>query len=137
MAFEGWLIKFGGEIFPVNYIAPSSYRATPECGVVFDEYEDANGKGYRDVSMRKKSEIRFSTKLGLHQKDIEEIQRIIKNGIINESQRLCAVSFWSPKSSEYRTEEMWVEDIEYPMRKVDPDKKDIIYDNIEIILTGR
>lgn len=137
MAFEGWIIKFGNEKLPANYLAPSSYWVSPEKRTILDEYDDNNGTGYRDVASKKKAQVRFSTKMGLHQKDIEAIQEIVKSGLVNEISGMYHISFWNPHSSKYDEADAWMEDVEYPMRKVDPKNKDIIYDSIQFELNGK
>lgn len=130
--FEGWIIKFGQEELPVKYMAPSSYKIKPEEKGIADDWEDNTGKKHYDIDSHKRATITFNTKMGLHQKDIEEIQRIIKNGLISEQKSHYKVTAWNPYTSSYKEIDGKLDDIQYTMRKVDTAHKDIIYESITI-----
>lgn len=130
--FEGWLIKFGENIFPAKYITPSSYHVSPETRKIQQEWYSNRGKWQCAVGSHRRAVVSFETKMGLHQKDMEEIQRIIKSGISNENDGSCKVNIWNPETASYKQIEGKIDDIDYVMRKVDTEKKDIIYDSIKI-----
>lgn len=130
--FEGWIIKFGQEKLPVKYMAPSSYRIKPEEKEIVDDWEDNTGRKHYDIATHKRATVTFNTKMGLHQRDIEEIQRIIKSGLISEHGSHYEVTVWNPYTSSYKEIEGKLDDIQYTMRKVDPAHKDIIYESITI-----
>lgn len=135
MAFDGWLIKFGTVEFPPRYIAPASYDVEPEKREIIDKFKNMDNLNHFDIYKNRKAVIELSTKMGLHQKDIEDIQKIIRAGLLNEIEGKYKVTFWNPCKSVYQDAEMRMEDIRYPMRKVDPKNKDIIYDSFTIKLT--
>lgn len=131
MAFEGWLIKFGESVMPVQYIAPSSYDITPEKRNVIDDWKDNNGKTHYDIFQARKVDVEFTTKLGLRQKELEEIQKILTAGLLNEHEGKYDITVWNPHNSNYKHIEAKADDVKYPMRKVDPENKDILYDGIK------
>lgn len=133
--FEGWIIKFGERELPVELLAPSSYDVEPEKRKIINEFRNADNLNFWDVHKNRKAVIEFSTKMGLHQKDVETIQEIFKAGLLNEIEGKYKVQFWNPHKAAYQKAEMRMDDIKYPMRKVDTRNKDIIYDSFLITLT--
>lgn len=129
--FEGYIIKFKEEVFPVELIAPSSYDITPEIRKIIHDWPDNNGTMHYDIYRAKKVDVQFSTKMSLHQKDVEKIQKVLKAGLISEHEGRYDITVWNPHSSTYKHIEAKADDIKYPMRKVDPIHNDIIYDSIK------
>lgn len=131
VAFEGWIIKFGETILPVTYIAPASYDVSPEKRKVIDDWTDNNGKMHYDIFQARKVDVEFTTKLGLNQKEVEDIQKILASGLLNEHEGRYDITIWNPHNSTYKRIEAKADDVRYPMRKVDSVRKDIIYDGIK------
>lgn len=131
MAFEGYIIKFGDAVFPVECLAPSSYDISPEKRSIINDWPDNNGKMHYDIHQARKVDVEFTTKMGLHQKELEEIQKVMKNGLLSEHEGKYDITVWNPYNSTYKHIEAKIDDVKYPMRKVDPAHKDIIYDSIK------
>lgn len=134
MAFQGWIIKFGDQEFPIHYIAPSSYTVVPEKRTILAEYLDMENTMHYEIHPSRKTVVEFTTKMGLHLKDVEKIQEVIRAGMVNEIESRYTVRVWNPYTLSYKTMEAKLDDIKYPMRKVDPNNKDILYDEIRIKL---
>lgn len=133
MAFEGWILKFGTVELPVTLIAPASYDVEVK-RTVLDSYEDENNLSHYEIHEKTHTTVTLSTKMGLHQKDIEEIQTVISAGLLDAVEGKYKVTYWDPSKSEYRTMQVKLGDVKYPFRKVDPGRKDIIYDSFAIEL---
>ena len=60
-AFEGWILKINGEIFPNCLIALESYDCTPDQIMDLDPYRDGMGELHRNALPHTATSIEFST----------------------------------------------------------------------------
>lgn len=130
MAFEGWLLKINGEIFPNNLIAFESYKCTPNQIMDLDPYRDGNGELHRNALPHMSTSIEFSTHY-MHQPDIERLNQFIQHG----TRILCQIEYWNPNKSSYDSGTFYIADVPYEIVNVDEEKKDILYKPITITIT--
>lgn len=130
MAFEGWLIKINGYIFPNSLIALSSLKITPEQIMDLDPYRDGDGKLHRNVLPHTATSIEFSTTY-LHLCNVEKLNEFLPHN--NRVQ--CTVDYWNPNTSSYSTGTFYITDVPYEFYRVDEEKKDILYKPIKVTFT--
>ena len=75
-AFEGWILKINGEIFPNCLIALESYDCTPDQIMDLDPYRDGMGELHRNALPHTATSIEFSTPY-LKLRDVEILNKFI------------------------------------------------------------
>lgn len=124
--FEGWLLKVNGVIFPNSLIRAETYKITPDQETDLDDYTDNLGIFHRNVLPAKASKIEFETPtIGLRK--AHEIFEIIP-----ENDDSVSIEYWNPRKFRYQSGDSYVPDIQYALKKVDEEGKDITYDQIRI-----
>lgn len=133
-SFEGWLLKFGSQEFPVKYLAVDDCDSTPDQRTEIDSYRDADNLLHRETSPNHKTKLEYNTIDDLTLEDKIIIQEIMKSGLLDAVQRKYQVTYWNDESNEYETGEFYVPDITFRQKRVDRVKKTIIYGSIRIAL---
>ncbi|RGY95162.1 DUF6711 family protein [Clostridium sp. AM58-1XD] len=126
MAFEGWLLKLEGRMFPMKFIAHSSYNATPDQQQDEDSYSDGYGELHRNVLPHKRTKIEWNTPEMLHLADKMEMQLYFPDRIA------MTVEYWNDEKNEYTSGKFYVPDIKFPY--YDTSENDIRYGSIRIAL---
>lgn len=124
--FEGWLVKVNGVIFPTSLIRANTYKITPDQETDLDDYTDNLGVFHRNVLPAKASKIEFETPTIR----LRDAYRIFE--VIPEDDDSVTVEYWNPRKFRYQSGDSYVPDIQYTLRMVDEDKRDIVYDQIRI-----
>lgn len=132
--FEGWLLKFGDKEFPMEYLALDNCDSTPDQRTELDSYRDGDNLLHRETSPNHKTKLEYNTvdKLTLEEKII--IQETLKAGLLDDVQRKYQVTYWNDETNEYESGEFYVPDIVFRQKKVDREKKTIIYGSIRIAM---
>lgn len=127
--YEGYLLKFGGTIFPNKYIL--EYKSTPNQRLETSAERDQNGELQRQTLSSFKTTITFSTHiLTLAQK--QEVQEIINSGMVNTVQRKCQVTYWNDETNSYVSGDFYIPDIEFTV--MDASGSKVLYNPISIQL---
>lgn len=131
MAFEGWLIKFGGTAVPNKYL--EKYKDTPNQRIELSAYRDETVMLHRETSPNYKSKIVIPIrKLYLGEKIV--LKAIIDSGIISEVERKVSATYWNSEEMAYKSGVFYMPDIEYTISHVDERKLNMVYEPFEIQL---
>lgn len=133
-AFEGWLLKFGSQEFPLEYLAQDDCDSTPDQRTQIDSYRDADNLLHLETSPNYKTKLEYKTVDDLTLGDKITIQQVMKSGLLDATQRKYRITYWNDESNEYETGEFYVPDIVFRQKRVDRVKKTIIYGSVRIAM---
>lgn len=129
MAFEGYLMKAFGTIFPHKYIQASSYQATPSQRQDLDSYQDSQGNLHRTVVPHDRTKIIFKTVDNLSLAEKQEIQAFFNAAMTNARERKVNLTYWNDESNAYATGSFYIPDVTYPIKRIEA--ANIVYDSVE------
>ena len=98
LAFEGWLLKIKGTIFPNELIALESFKCTPDQIMDLDPYRDGDGLLHRNALPHTATSMEFST-THLRLRDTERLNTFFPHG----NRVKCEIEYWNPNTSSYKT----------------------------------
>lgn len=130
VAFDGWLLKINGTVFPNELIALESYKCTPDQIMDIDPYRDGSGVLHRNALEHTATSIEFSTTY-LRLRDVDRMNAFVPHG----NRIKCEIEYWNPNTSSYTSGTFYISDIPYEIVNVDEEKKDILYKPIKITIT--
>lgn len=130
MAFEGWLLKINGTVFPTRLIAAESLKITPDQIMDLDPYRDADGVLHRTALPHTATSIEFTT-TALYLKDAE----ILNSFLPHDNRVKCQVEYWNPNTSSYDSGAFYIADVPYEFYMVDEEKNEILYKPIKVTFT--
>jgi hypothetical protein len=123
--YKGYLIKFGGIVFPNSYFL--EYSSTPDQRLDESAERDQNGTLHRTTLPNGKTSITFSTHI-LHLDEKIKVQNIINTSITNSVQRKAYIEYWNDETNNYDTGYFYIPDVEYQI--MDATATDILYNPI-------
>ena len=126
MAFEGYLLKMGGDVFPLSFVYKESYKITPNRRQDLDSGRNANGILERNVLDHMPSTISFQAK-PMNNTDLDKMMSFIRSHYVSEREKKLIIEYFCPDINGYKTGEFYVPDIEYVINMVDVEKKTILY----------
>lgn len=129
MAFEGYLMKAFGTIFPHKYIQISTYQTTPSQRQDLDSYQDSKGNLHRTVVPHDRSKIVFKTMDNLKLAEKQEIQAFFNGAMANARERKITLTYWNDEDNMYKTGSFYIPDVTYPIKRIMGN--DIVYDSVE------
>lgn len=125
-AFQGWLLKFGNEILPNEFISYDDYTSTPNQRTEVEAYRDLNNLLHRDTSPNFKTKIEFNTRpLWLSEK--VRMQKIFSSGLVNKGERKYSITVWDDEENTYKTGLFYMPDVDYKIIDVDEETNNILY----------
>lgn len=118
-SFKGYLLKFkkSGEVFPNEYLAADSFKATPLQRTEIKAYRDSLNALHRTTSPNHKSKLEFST-LPLDLSELRDILSMLNKAYSNKAQRKLTVEYWDDEKMSYRTMTAYIPDITYSKEKI-------------------
>ena len=116
-AFQGWLLKLGGQPFPVKYIKLETYKATPNQRAEIDAYRDGDNLLHRETSPNVKTKVEFET-WPLPLSAMEEVRSLLNGAMTSSIERKMEVQYWNDEELSYDSMTCYVPDIEYTITKV-------------------
>ena len=129
MAFEGYLMKSFGTIFPHKYIQISTYQTTPSQRQDLDSYQDSKGNLHRTVVPHDRSKIVFKTMDNLKLAEKQEIQAFFNGAMTNARERKVTLAYWNDEDNMYKTGSFYIPDVTYPIKRIMGN--DIVYGSVE------
>lgn len=129
MAFEGYLMKAFGTIFPHKYIQISTYQTTPSQRQDLDSYQDSKGNLHRTVVPHDRSKIVFKTIDDLKLAEKQEIQAFFNGAMTNARERKISLTYWNDEDNMYKMGSFYIPDVTYPIKRIMGN--DIVYDSVE------
>lgn len=127
--FRGWLIKFGTQILPNDFLLYDGWEATPNQRTEIDAYRDGNNLLHRETSENFKSKIILSIwELELEEKLL--LQAAIDCGMIDRRQRKVDVTYWNDEINQYVTSQtgFYIPDIKWKVARLD-ERENLLYYN--------
>ena len=131
MAYEGYLIAFGGCILPNSYLIQKGYSTTPNQRTELSAVRDNNNYLCRVTSPNHKTTIKLTTGV-LHLSDKLAIQSIMAKGLVNEVERKYSVTYYNDETNSYITSYFYMPDVTYSV--IDTLGNDIIYSSVSFEL---
>ena len=126
MAFTGYLLKSGNDVFPLQYVYKESYKVTPNRRQDLDPYRDANGKLHRNTLAHTATTIEFQTK-PMWNNQFETVMSWLRSHYSDSQEKKIALSYYCPDINDYKTGNFYVPDIEMTMDLVDTVNNKIFY----------
>ena len=131
MAFNGYLLKMGEDIFPLSFVFKESYKVVPNRRVDLDSSRNANGKLQRNVLDHMPSTISFQTK-PMWNDELNEMMSFIRSHFSVEKEKKMILEYYCPDTDDYKTGEFYVPDIEYSISRVDLENNKIFYNGFQL-----
>ncbi|MBQ2902415.1 MAG: hypothetical protein IJE49_11300 [Agathobacter sp.] len=131
MAFNGYLLKMGEDIFPLFFVFKESYKVVPNRRVDLDSSRNANGKLQRNVLDHMPSTISFQTK-PMWNDELNEMMSFIRSHFSVEKEKKMILEYYCPDTDDYKTGEFYVPDIEYSISRVDLENNKIFYNGFQL-----
>ena len=131
MAFNGYLLKMGADIFPLSFVYKESYKVAPNRRQDLDSNRNANGKLERNVLEHMPSTISFQTK-PMYNNDLDKMMQFIRSHYMVEKERKLLLTYYCPDINDYKTGEFYMPDIEFVMNMVDIERNRILYNGFQL-----
>lgn len=126
MAFNGDLLKFGNDTFPLKYVFKESYKVTPNRRQDLDPYRDGNGVLRRNTLSHTATTIQFQTR-PMWNDEFEQLMSFLRSHYNNSREKKLSITYYSPDINSYKTGDFHVPDVEMTMDLVDTSNKKIFY----------
>lgn len=131
MAFNGYLLKMGADVFPLSFVYKNSYSITPNRRQDVDSTRNANGVLERNVLDHMPTTISFKTK-PMYNDDLEKMMSFIRSHYSVEKEKKLVLEYYCPDINDYKTGEFYVPDISFPIDMVDVKNKRILYREFQL-----
>lgn len=143
MSFSGYLIKVKKVVnntttyteIPLTYMRAETYSVTPDQRMEWSAERDINGVLHRVTVDNRPPKIEFETPL-MTNKQIKALNTIITDGYTDVAQRKLTIKYYDPSSDSYKEHDVYVPDVEYPIRNVDATNNVINYEQIRYAFIG-
>ena len=132
--FKGWLLKFGDQVFPHEYIKKGGWKSTPNQRLENDPWSDTKGYLHRDVLEHNRTKIEFATVDDLTLEEKIECQNVMNSSITDELERKGNVTYWNDETNTYENAEMYIPDIDFTINEIDKKRNMLFYESIRIAL---
>lgn len=133
MAFNGKLLELKTNNsyveFPLKYIKPESYDATPDQRMEISAGRATTGKLKRTTCEHMATKIELNT-IPLTNKEVKEISDILIAAFTDTAQRNLEIRYYHPETDSYKTGEVYMPDIQYPINRIDLTTNTIYYNSI-------
>lgn len=131
MAFNGYLLKMGADVFPLSFVFKNSYVVTPNRRLDVDSATNANGVLERNVLDHTASTISFQTK-PMYNHELNELMAFIRNHYSVEKEKKLVLEYYCPDIDDYKVGEFYVPDIAFPIDMVDLEHNRILYRGFQL-----
>ena len=131
MAFNGYLLKMGADVFPLSFVYKESYKVAPNRRQDLDSNRNANGVLERNVLDHMPSTISFQTK-PMYNNDVDKLMQFIRNHYVVEKERKLHLTYYCPDINDYKEGDFYMPDIEFVMNMVDIEKNRILYNGFQL-----
>lgn len=133
MAFNGNLLYFGNDPFPLDKVFKESYTVAPNRRIDINSTRTLDGSLKRTVASNKPSTISLTTKT-MDNTEMKQLMTFINNHWVSEAERKLSIRFYKPTIDDYETAYFYMPDIEFPIRRVESNK--IIYNPVTLEFIG-
>lgn len=132
MAYAGYLIKLGGAsgtVLPLEYIAFSSYKSTPNQRMEARATRAVTGVLHRTTVEHKATKIEFNTPL-LTNKQLAALNNLLISHFSNVLERKITINYYDQETDSYRNAECYMPDVNYEISRVDQNTNTVYYNGI-------
>ena len=130
--FQGYLLKFGSEVFPNKYLDFDNQASTPNQRAEAEAYVDANNELHRITLPKYRTKIEYNTIDDLSLADKIAIQDVMFKGLVDAVQRKYLVTYWNDETNSYETSNFYIPDTTFQIKKITADN--IIYRSFKLTL---
>ena len=130
--FQGYLLKFGSEVFPNKYLDFDNQASTPNQRAEAEAYVDANNELHRITLPKYRTKIEYNTIDDLSLADKIAIQDVMFKGLVDAVQRKYLVTYWNDETNSYETSNFYIPDTTFQIKMITADN--IIYRSFKLIL---
>lgn len=131
MAFDGYLLKVGADLFPLSFVFKESYEVTPNRRQDLNSTRNANGILQRTVLAHKPSTIKLTTK-PMDNTELAEMMGLITSNFVVENERKVELTYYAPDIDGYKSGFFYIPDISFPINMVDLDNNRILYNSFDL-----
>lgn len=136
MAFAGYLVRVGNyEIDGTYYINWDNYNVTRLIQDL-DSYRDANGVLHRNALDHVPIKVEFETRENLTNSDIATFFGNIRANYTVPKERRAVVSAYVPELDDYITQEMYMADPQFKIKRIEPKTNVIHYERVRVAFIG-
>lgn len=135
--YQGYLFKLGGDVFPVKYIIASTYKVSPNKRQDLNSTRTATGVLDRHVLNHMPSTVEFQISGDndtLNDVSLEACMSFIRSHYTVAKERKVKATFFCPDTNDYKTEDMYMPDIDFPIYKAD--ESHVYYDDVTLKFIG-
>ena len=135
MAFAVYLLRVGSyEIDGTKFINWSKYNVTRNIQDL-DSYRDASGVLHRNALDHVPLKVEFETRENLTNADMAEFFGNI-NSNLDAKERKATVTVYVPELDAYETQEMYMADPQFKIRRIEPKTNVIHYESVRVAFIG-
>lgn len=127
LMYDGYLIKLGNEIIPLNFIKVKTYIVSPQQRLETAAERDATGMLHRTTVAHTPSKIEFQTP-NLRNAEVSALVDLIRRNYTNYTQRNVSVTYYNPETDSYLSGTFYMPDVQYTIYSIDGDT--VMYDPI-------
>lgn len=136
MAFAGFLLRVGNyEIDGTRYINWSKYNVTRNIQDL-DSYRDANGVLHRNALAHVPLKVEFETRENLTNTEMGDFFGSIRSNFTSEVERKATVTLYVPELDDYVTQEMYMPDPQFKIKRIEPGTDVIHYESVRVAFIG-
>ena len=131
MAFNGYLLRISGTPFPMKYIKAEGYIITPNQRMESEAKRAVTGLLHRTTVEHTASKIEFTTP-NLTNVDIDAMMTIFRNAWSSQAERKLTLEYYDVETNGYKTGEFYMPDIKWEIKRVDPERNRIVYNEARV-----
>lgn len=129
MAYNGYLLKIGGQTVPMNLIQAKTYKSTPAQMMDTDSWRDTLGDLHRTVAPHTKAKVEFNTVNGITNGELAVLNGIITSHVIGlNAERRISVEYYDQWTDSYKTGTFYVPDVTFTIDEIDERSGTIYYE---------
>lgn len=136
MAFDGTLLTVGSyAITGERYIEYGKYNATINIQDL-DSYRDANGVLHRNALEHAPVKVEIETRDNLTNEELGTFMSSIRSNYTTAGERKANVRAFVPEINDYITQEMYMPDPQFKIKRIDPNTNTIYYESTRLAFIG-
>ena len=136
MAFAGYLLRVGSyEIDGTKFINWDKYNVTRNIQDL-DSYRDASGVLHRNALAHVPLKVEFETRANLTNAEIAEFFGNINSNYTDAKERKANVTLYVPELDTYETQEMYMSDPQFKIKRIEPRTNVIHYESVRVAFIG-
>lgn len=129
MAFEGYLLRFGSEEFPMNLIKYDTYKPVPNRVLDLNSGTLGDGTLDRTVSDHTRSTIDFTCNKMTGDVLEQYVMSLLRRHYISPKEKNLEIEYYCPDTCSYKKGVFYLDaNTEFPIEKIDVKNK-IVYHN--------